>query len=117
MSNYSTFAAQLDTALSAAFGDTVTISRGATSASMTAVTYDAVYQSQDVGGLVIEIEGRDIEVAKSDLVSAGLFPPKRGDTVTITGGAAYEVYPQNGSNTYDYTDEREVRVKIHAVKK
>lgn len=109
---------ELNDTLDDAVGVSVTYSRGATSATITATIGETVFESDNEFG-VLRIETRDYIVTRSRLDAAGFGEPERGDRITETQGddvVTHEVLDRQGMMPFRYCDQSRKRIRIHTTR-
>ena len=107
--------------LSAVASQTVTYSRGSTSAQMQATLATQLLKlADDVGSIRLEWTDLDLLIPVADLILAGaaIFP-ERGDLIQIAFAATgtteeFEVLPYGGEPPYRWADPHRSIVRIHA---
>lgn len=106
-------AAHLADTLKLVASQSVTITRGEQTATVSATVGRSVFESQDTSGIVETWESRDFILITGDLPFG---EPQRGDTVveTIDGTACtYEVTAPRGTPLFHYADAFQQSVRIH----
>lgn len=103
--------------LKATEGVSITYTRGAASATITAVQGRTAGEHLDTDGIVHKYESHDWLIAASDLVLSGSSAtPARGDVIAY-GGRTYQVEPIPGQDVFAYTDEHRTAMRIHTKQK
>lgn len=99
-------------------GQSVTYTRrNVTPATLTATIGDTRAEHQDQSGVTLEIRHRDFLIHTADLEAASLYPPKRGDQITVTVGSEtqiFELLPLGTEGVFRVSDPGGKRVRIHA---
>jgi len=100
--------------IAAECGVSVTYSRGAASAVVTAVigaTTDE--QDQNEAGIQLKQQSRDFLITPAALATvSGVVTPRQGDRITELDGRAYQVVPFGGDPGFVMDDQR-TRFRIH----
>lgn len=110
--------AVLNDTLDEQVGVSITYSRGTSSATLTAVVGETVFESDNEFG-VLRIESRDFLIKKSRLDGAGFGEPQRGDRITETQGGdtvTHEVLDRQGAMPFRYCDQGRTRVRVHTTR-
>lgn len=105
----------------AAWGVSVTITRGAESITVTAVPGETTYTSSAVGGPRVEISTRDYLVAVGDYVFGGVATtPRISDRFAETVNGAVLVTecetPENGEQAWRYSSQWRAMYRTHCKK-
>lgn len=110
-----TGAAFLANALKQSAGTSVTIARGNSSASVSAVIGKSVFESQNQSGVVESWESRDFIVKTADLPFGE--PHRHDKIIEVMNGVAvvYEVASPRGVPVFHYGDAFRATVRMHAV--
>ena len=98
---------------SALYGETVTYTRGALTASIAALVEQPEMMSVDEE-ITVTAEGLNFLILVSELVD--FSDPQRGDTVTY-GGNVYEVLNTPGIGVFEYTDAGQNAVRVRTKRK
>lgn len=104
-----------------AAGESVTITRGATtSAAITAVPELQDYEVMDANGMLTNVRSEDWLFTTADMVlGASAWVPKSGDRIAVTlGGAAcvFEVVPIGNKPCHEWADDTGVMTVVHSKK-
>lgn len=109
----------LTAGLKAAFGRTVTYTRGAASATVTPWVGRTLFarEPQEPGGAAVVWGDRDYLLPVADLATAGFALPARGDRITeVVNGvtAVFEVIqPDTGEPEWRYSDQTRQVYRLH----
>ena len=88
--------------LSEAFGESLTLIRGAQETAITAETWDREYEATGPNGILTIINARDALVAVADYTLAGaVVQPRQGDKLTDANGRKWEVLPIAGRPAFE----------------
>lgn len=92
----------------------VNYARGATSATVSAVVMATRTETVDDEGGSYKVERRDFGIHAADLSAVSLFPPQRGDVITV-GTRTYEVLPRAANEgVWRWSDRHHKAVRIFA---
>lgn len=92
-------------------GQTITITRGATSVSLKSMPDDPQEGEINKEGLVVQLTSRMFAVNVVDLGALGM--PQANDKITW-GSTTFQVLPINDGRCYEFLDNRNSRISIHA---
>ena len=110
----------LNRSVKATHGVTVVYSRGAVSATLTAVVGRTVFSRNTPNGAAVEIGERDYLINVADLVLSGsAVEPVKGDRITevINGiSLVFEIVPPLGEPAWRYSDPSRTKYRLHMKK-
>jgi len=117
MANFDTDFAAADSLLAEAFGDTVTLSRGSETASVTAELVMRDVQARDRSGFVTTVQTTDFLIAAADYdFGDGAVEPRRGDRIEITiadVAHTFEAKPQGDRPEAEWADASATQWLVH----
>lgn len=115
MNRITNAAAWLSARLADSAGDTITITRGETSVSVTATRRRAFQRIQDAEGLTQVVVADDFLVTVAELATAGL-DPRPGDRIQATvGGVAvkWQLADQDDRPAVEWWDQAKTMLVLH----
>ena len=92
-------------------GQTIAITRGSTTVSLVAMPDDPQEGELGKDGLIVQMTSRMFAVSITDLGALGM--PQANDRITW-GAMTFQVLPINDGRCYEWMDNRNSRIAIHA---